>query len=163
MLTLGTGRHGPMSVLSGVEHATRLAGYSVSVVRTDEAVLESLQPAVDALVGEGVEVIIISEPAAQELGNQQAHLGGAACAGAEAAGSALADSARATLWADGLNVHDAEVLVPTRWRGSAAEARSGSGRSRGGRPCHRVRRLGRRMTADERWCVRRCLKAAAAR
>jgi DNA-binding LacI/PurR family transcriptional regulator len=67
MLTLGTALHGPMSVLSGVERATRLAGYSLSVVRTDEAEPESLQPAVDALVGEGVEAIIISEPADQDL------------------------------------------------------------------------------------------------
>lgn len=67
MLTLGSALHGPMTVLAGVESATRRAGYSLSVIRTEESDPDGLQPAVDALVAEGVEAIIISEPADQDV------------------------------------------------------------------------------------------------
>ncbi|GAA4784231.1 LacI family DNA-binding transcriptional regulator [Microbacterium gilvum] len=58
----GTTLHGPTSVLAGVEAAARRAGYTLSVIRTEPGGRDEIQAAVDALAGQGVEAVVISEP-----------------------------------------------------------------------------------------------------
>jgi DNA-binding LacI/PurR family transcriptional regulator len=62
MVTVSSALYGPASILDGVEHAARSAGYALSVVRTSENTAEELQNAVNRLVDEGAEGIILSEP-----------------------------------------------------------------------------------------------------
>ena len=62
MVTMGTSLYGPSSILDGVEQASRAAGYFLSVVRTHENSGAELQEAVDTLVDQGVDGIILSEP-----------------------------------------------------------------------------------------------------
>jgi DNA-binding LacI/PurR family transcriptional regulator len=62
MVTMGTSLFGPSAILDGVEHASRAAGYFLSVVRTIENSTEELQAAVDTLIEQGVDGIILSEP-----------------------------------------------------------------------------------------------------
>jgi DNA-binding LacI/PurR family transcriptional regulator len=69
MVTMGSALYGPASVLDGVEHAARSAGYALSVMRTCENSAEELQRAVDQLVDQGAEGIVISEP--MDLGHPQ--------------------------------------------------------------------------------------------
>jgi DNA-binding LacI/PurR family transcriptional regulator len=69
MVTIGTTLHGPSAILDGVEHAARAAGYFLSVVRTSENSPAELQDAVDQLVAQGVDAIVISEPV--DFGHQE--------------------------------------------------------------------------------------------
>jgi DNA-binding LacI/PurR family transcriptional regulator len=62
MVTVSTALYGPASILDGVEHAARSAGYALSVIRTSENNAEELQRAVDQIVDQGAEGVIISEP-----------------------------------------------------------------------------------------------------
>ncbi|WP_197409357.1 MULTISPECIES: LacI family DNA-binding transcriptional regulator [unclassified Rathayibacter] len=62
MVTMGTSLYGPSAILDGVEHASRAAGYFLSVVRTLENSGSELQTAVDTLLDQGVDGIILSEP-----------------------------------------------------------------------------------------------------
>ncbi|MCJ1674637.1 MULTISPECIES: LacI family DNA-binding transcriptional regulator [unclassified Rathayibacter] len=62
MVTMSTSLYGPSAILDGVEQASRAAGYSLSVVRTAQNSGAELQEAVDALVDQGVDGIILSEP-----------------------------------------------------------------------------------------------------
>jgi LacI family transcriptional regulator len=62
MVTVSTALYGPASILDGVEHAARSAGYALSVARTKENSAEELQRAVDALLDQGAEGIILYEP-----------------------------------------------------------------------------------------------------
>lgn len=62
MVTMGTSLYGPSAILDGVEHASRAAGYFLSVVRTIENSTVELQAAVDKLIEQGAEGIILSEP-----------------------------------------------------------------------------------------------------
>ncbi len=48
-------------MLTGVEQACRTNGYALAVVRTVTALADELQPAVDSLVEQGVEAIVLSE------------------------------------------------------------------------------------------------------
>jgi len=58
----GTTLHGPVSVLAGVEDEARRAGYALSIVSTTPGGGREIQAAVDSLVSQGVEAIIVSEP-----------------------------------------------------------------------------------------------------
>jgi LacI family transcriptional regulator len=77
MITVGTTLHGPASILDGVEHASRAAGYFLSVVRTLENSAEELQQAVDQLVSQGVEGIVLSEPI--DFGHPELHIPDGIC------------------------------------------------------------------------------------
>jgi len=58
----GSAFYGPTSALAGVESFARAAGYALSVIRTDPAAGDDIQDAITALVGQGSEAIVISEP-----------------------------------------------------------------------------------------------------
>lgn len=62
VVALGAGFHGPSSVLEGVESVSRQNGYALSVIRTEPGGRTEIQAAVDALVSQGVEAIVVSEP-----------------------------------------------------------------------------------------------------
>ncbi|WP_139244232.1 LacI family DNA-binding transcriptional regulator [Arthrobacter alpinus] len=62
MVTIGTTLFGPSSILSGVEAAAKSAGYFLSVVRTSDGTPAQIQQAIDQLVTQGVDGIILSEP-----------------------------------------------------------------------------------------------------
>ena len=54
--------HGPTAILAGIEEAVQRAGYALSIVRTAPGGGAEIQAAVDALAGQGVEAIVLSEP-----------------------------------------------------------------------------------------------------
>ncbi|WP_425861011.1 LacI family DNA-binding transcriptional regulator [Arthrobacter sp. TWP1-1] len=62
MVTIGTTLFGPTAILSGVEAAAKSAGYFLSVVRTGDGTPAQIQSAIDQLVTQGVDGIILSEP-----------------------------------------------------------------------------------------------------
>lgn len=62
MVTIGTTLFGPSAILSGVEAAAKQEGYFLSIVRTSEGSAEQIQSAIDQLVTQGVDGIILSEP-----------------------------------------------------------------------------------------------------
>ncbi|MBF4574633.1 LacI family DNA-binding transcriptional regulator [Frondihabitans sp. VKM Ac-2883] len=67
VITIATTLHGPASTLAAIERETRTRGFSLTVVRTDETAPEDLQPAVDSLLDQNVEAIVISEPVDHHL------------------------------------------------------------------------------------------------
>jgi DNA-binding LacI/PurR family transcriptional regulator len=67
LITIGTDLYGPTAMLTGVEHACRSNGYALSIVRTVTASAAELQPAVDSLVEQGVEAIVLSEPVENQM------------------------------------------------------------------------------------------------
>lgn len=60
--TLGTALYGPASLLMGIERAVRDTGYTLRVVSTLEGDLAGIAGAVQALLEQGVDGIVISEP-----------------------------------------------------------------------------------------------------
>lgn len=62
VVALGTSFHGPTSALAALESVARAGSYSLSVHRTDSTSREEIQTALDTLLGEGVEGIVLSEP-----------------------------------------------------------------------------------------------------
>ena len=62
VVSLGTVLFGPTSILLGLERAASMAGYSVSVLTTQEGDVGGIQRAVHSLLDQGVEGIILSEP-----------------------------------------------------------------------------------------------------
>lgn len=67
LITIGTNLYGPTAMLTGVEQACRTNGYALAVVRTVTALADELQPAVDSLVEQGVEAIVLSEPVENQM------------------------------------------------------------------------------------------------
>lgn len=63
MVSIGSSLLGPASIVDGVEKAARGAGYSLTLVRTASGGADDIGAAMDALVAQGVEAIVISEPA----------------------------------------------------------------------------------------------------
>ncbi len=61
-VSLGTGLYGPASVLIALQRAAESAGYSFVVATTREGEARAVQQAVDALLEQGVEGIVLSEP-----------------------------------------------------------------------------------------------------
>ena len=62
VVTLGTALYGPASLLVGVERAVRDAGYALRVVNTADGAPEGIAGAVESLLDQGVDGIVISEP-----------------------------------------------------------------------------------------------------
>lgn len=62
VVTLGTALYGPASLLMGVERAVRTAGYALRVVSTQEGDPAGVSDAIDSLLEQGVDGIVISEP-----------------------------------------------------------------------------------------------------
>jgi DNA-binding LacI/PurR family transcriptional regulator len=62
VVTLGTAGYGPASLLVGIERAVRDIGYALRVVSTLEGDPVGIASAVDTLLEQGVDGIIISEP-----------------------------------------------------------------------------------------------------
>lgn len=68
VVTLGTALYGPASLLMGVERAVRDTGYALRVVNTMEGEAAGIAGAVDSLLDQGVDGIVISEPIDEEGG-----------------------------------------------------------------------------------------------
>ncbi|MEV1066720.1 LacI family DNA-binding transcriptional regulator [Streptomyces sp. NPDC050263] len=68
VVTLGTALYGPASLLMGVERAVRDTGYALRVVNTMEGDAMGMAGAVDSLLDQGVDGIVISEPIDEESG-----------------------------------------------------------------------------------------------
>jgi DNA-binding LacI/PurR family transcriptional regulator len=66
VVTLGTALYGPASLLMGVERVVRDTGYALRVVNTMEGDPAGLAGAVDSLLDQGVDGIVISEPIDEE-------------------------------------------------------------------------------------------------
>jgi DNA-binding LacI/PurR family transcriptional regulator len=62
VISLGSPLFGPASMLLGVETRARALGYAVSVVNTQEGDVAGVSGAVDALLQQGVDGIVLSEP-----------------------------------------------------------------------------------------------------
>ncbi|MEU6192277.1 LacI family DNA-binding transcriptional regulator [Streptomyces sp. NPDC047061] len=62
VVTLGTALYGPASLIMGVERAVRDTGYALRVVNTVEGDAAGIGGAVDSLLDQGVDGIVISEP-----------------------------------------------------------------------------------------------------
>jgi len=62
VVTLGTALYGPASLLMGVERAVRDMGYALRVVNTMEGDPAGIAGAVEVLLEQGVDGIVISEP-----------------------------------------------------------------------------------------------------
>lgn len=62
VVALGTTFHGPTSALAALESVARADGYSLSAHRTESTDRDEIQSAVDTLLDEGVEGIVLSEP-----------------------------------------------------------------------------------------------------
>ncbi|MGP4048116.1 LacI family DNA-binding transcriptional regulator [Streptomyces sp. 2A115] len=62
VVTLGTALYGPASLLMGVERAARDTGYALRVVNTLEGDPGGIAGAVESLLEQGVDGIVISEP-----------------------------------------------------------------------------------------------------
>lgn len=68
VVTLGTALYGPASLLMGVERSVRDTGYALRVVNTMEGDPAGLAGAVDSLLDQGVDGIVVSEPIEEEAG-----------------------------------------------------------------------------------------------
>ncbi|AYC38444.1 LacI family DNA-binding transcriptional regulator [Streptomyces griseorubiginosus] len=66
VVTLGTALYGPASLLMGLERAVRDTGYTLRVVNTVEGDALGIAGAVDSLLDQGVDGIVISEPIDEE-------------------------------------------------------------------------------------------------
>ncbi|MHB9857075.1 LacI family DNA-binding transcriptional regulator [Streptomyces sp. YIM S03343] len=62
VVTLGTALYGPASLLIGIERAARNTGYALHVVNTLEGDPGGVGGAIDSLLKQGVDGIVISEP-----------------------------------------------------------------------------------------------------
>ncbi|MFF4352585.1 LacI family DNA-binding transcriptional regulator [Streptomyces sp. NPDC001530] len=74
VVTLGTALYGPASLLMGVERVVRDTGYALRVVNTMEGDPAGIAGAVDSLLDQGVDGIVISEPIDEEGGDGQVAL-----------------------------------------------------------------------------------------
>src|SRR3954466_617748 len=62
VVTLGTALYGPASLLLGIERAARDTGYALRVVNTREGDPAGVAGAVESLLEQGVDGIVVSEP-----------------------------------------------------------------------------------------------------
>src|SRR3954463_1635220 len=62
VVALGTALYGPASLLIGIERAARDAGYALRVVDTREGDPAGVAGAVESLLEQGVDGIVVSEP-----------------------------------------------------------------------------------------------------
>jgi DNA-binding LacI/PurR family transcriptional regulator len=69
VVSLGSVLYGPASLLIALERAASMAGYSLIVATTQEGEVGGIQQAVDSLLDQGVEGIVLSEPVDQGRGS----------------------------------------------------------------------------------------------
>lgn len=62
VVSLGTALYGPTSLLVALERATRAAGFSLVIANTAEGEPDSIQSAIDWLLEQGVDGVVLSEP-----------------------------------------------------------------------------------------------------
>lgn len=62
VVALGTAGYGTASLLVGIEHAVRDAGYTLRVVNTPDGDPEGIAGAVESLIEQGVDGVVVSEP-----------------------------------------------------------------------------------------------------
>ncbi|GAB3008994.1 LacI family DNA-binding transcriptional regulator [Streptomyces pseudoechinosporeus] len=62
VVALGTAGYGTASLLVGIEHAVRDAGYALRVVNTPDGDPEGIAGAVESLLEQGVDGVVVSEP-----------------------------------------------------------------------------------------------------
>jgi DNA-binding LacI/PurR family transcriptional regulator len=62
VVALGTAGYGTASLLVGIEQAVRAAGYALRVVNTPDGDPESIAGAVESLLEQGVDGVVVSEP-----------------------------------------------------------------------------------------------------
>ncbi|KOU57121.1 transcriptional regulator [Streptomyces sp. MMG1533] len=62
VVALGTAGYGTASLLVGIEQAVRNAGYALRVVNTPDGDPESIAEAVESLLEQGVDGVVVSEP-----------------------------------------------------------------------------------------------------
>jgi len=62
VVALGSPLHGPASLVLGIEREARARGYALSIVNTDEDDADGVALAVDSLLRQGVDAIVLSEP-----------------------------------------------------------------------------------------------------
>ncbi|MDH6622222.1 DNA-binding LacI/PurR family transcriptional regulator [Streptomyces sp. LBL] len=74
VVTLGTALYGPASLLMGVERVVRDTGYALRVVNTMEGDPAGIAGAVDSLLDQGVDGIVVSEPIDEERSDGQQSL-----------------------------------------------------------------------------------------
>ncbi|MGW0706310.1 LacI family DNA-binding transcriptional regulator [Streptomyces sp. NPDC002643] len=114
VVTLGTALYGPASLLMGVERVVRDTGYALRVVNTMEGDPAGVAGAVDSLLDQGVDGIVISEPIDERTDGedgQGGHSGVAGVAGVAGVGGAAGEGgARAGGPVSSLRV-DVPVLV----------------------------------------------------
>jgi DNA-binding LacI/PurR family transcriptional regulator len=67
VVSLGTALYGPASLLMGIERAVRGTGYALRVVNTMEGDPAGIAGAVESLLEQGVDGIVISEPIDEEF------------------------------------------------------------------------------------------------
>lgn len=67
MMTMGTSLYGPASMVAGVEHEAHERGFTLTVVRTDGVEQAELQAALDTLLGQDIEAMVVSEPIEHHL------------------------------------------------------------------------------------------------
>ncbi|MFJ9629351.1 LacI family DNA-binding transcriptional regulator [Streptomyces sp. NPDC101175] len=75
VVTLGTALYGPASLLMGVERVVRDTGYALRVVNTVEGDPAGMAGAVDSLLDQGVDGIVVSEPIEEEGEGVSARVG----------------------------------------------------------------------------------------
>ena len=69
VVSIGTPLFGPASLLFGLERAAQAAGYTITVMLTLEGEEGGVQRAVDGLLDQGVEGIVLSEPVDEGAGS----------------------------------------------------------------------------------------------
>ncbi len=62
VVALGSSLYGPASLLLGLEREARARGYALSIANTDEDDADGVTLAVDSLLRQGVDAIVLSEP-----------------------------------------------------------------------------------------------------
>ncbi|WP_434026021.1 LacI family DNA-binding transcriptional regulator [Streptomyces graminofaciens] len=75
VVTLGTALYGPATLLMGVERVVRDTGYALRVVNTMEGDPAGMAGAVDSLLDQGVDGIVISEPIDEPGGDVSVRVG----------------------------------------------------------------------------------------
>src|SRR5687767_9530106 len=70
VVSLGTPLYGPASVLIALQRAAESAGYSLTIATTREGEDQAVQRAIDGLLEQGVEGIVLSEPIDEGAGTE---------------------------------------------------------------------------------------------
>jgi DNA-binding LacI/PurR family transcriptional regulator len=70
VVSLGAALYGPASVLIALQRAAESAGYSLAIATTREGETQAVQRAIDGLLEQGVEGIVLSEPIDEGAGSE---------------------------------------------------------------------------------------------